>query len=64
MMDRVAKAHYGVVHAYSKALRLGSKYTYQTMPRMLTVWLDPAEHPVLVELELSKRPAPYVLLFS
>ncbi|KAI5124851.1 hypothetical protein M0805_007285 [Coniferiporia weirii] len=31
------------VRAYSTAIRLGSKYAYQTIPRLLTIWLDMGE---------------------
>ena len=32
------------VKAYVTAIRLGSKYAYQTIPRILTIWLDMGEH--------------------
>ncbi len=31
------------VRSYAKAIRAGSKYVYQTVPRILTIWLDLAE---------------------
>ena len=31
------------VKAYSIAIRFGSKYAYQTIPRLLTLWLDMGE---------------------
>lgn len=31
------------VRMYSQAIRLGSKYAYQTIPRLLTIWLDMGE---------------------
>ena len=31
------------VRAYSMAIRFGSKYAYQTIPRLLTLWLDMGE---------------------
>lgn len=31
------------VRAYAKAMRYGSKYIYQTVPRLLTLWLDMGE---------------------
>ena len=31
------------VKEYAMAIRLGSKYTYQTIPRILTLWLDMGE---------------------
>ncbi|KAH7105864.1 hypothetical protein BKA62DRAFT_809018 [Auriculariales sp. MPI-PUGE-AT-0066] len=35
------------VQNYAKSLEYGSKYIYQTMPRMLTLWLDHAEDPTI-----------------
>lgn len=35
------------VKAYSTAIRLGSKYTYQMIPRLLTLWLDMGEDQLL-----------------
>lgn len=32
-----------IVKQYARSLRFGSKYTYQTIPRLLTHWLDMAE---------------------
>jgi serine/threonine-protein kinase ATR len=31
------------VRSYAKAIRVGSKYVYQTVPRILTIWLDLGE---------------------
>jgi hypothetical protein len=31
------------VKSYAKAIKAGSKYVYQTVPRILTIWLDLAE---------------------
>ncbi|KAL5508165.1 hypothetical protein ACEPAH_5783 [Sanghuangporus vaninii] len=31
------------VKSYATAIRLGSKYAYQTIPRLLTIWLDMGE---------------------
>lgn len=38
------------VRSYGKAIKVGSKYVYQTVPRILTIWLDLAE-----DEEASKR---------
>nr|XP_019011517.1 uncharacterized protein I206_03617 [Kwoniella pini CBS 10737]OCF50298.1 hypothetical protein I206_03617 [Kwoniella pini CBS 10737] len=38
--DQMANFHYHTCHFYSLALHYGVKYIYQTMPRMLTLWLD------------------------
>jgi hypothetical protein len=34
-----------VVRAYVKAIQLGSKYIYQIVPRLLTIWLDLGQTP-------------------
>lgn len=31
------------VKSFSKAIRFGSKYVYETVPRLLTLWLDMGE---------------------
>ena len=33
------------VRAYVRAIRHGQKFIYQTVPRLLTLWLDIGEHP-------------------
>lgn len=37
--------HAHTVRNYAKAVGLGSKYVYQAIPRMLTLWLDFGENP-------------------
>jgi serine/threonine-protein kinase ATR len=32
------------IHCYATAMKLGSKYIYQTVPRLLTIWLDLGEN--------------------
>ena len=31
------------VHNFSKALRFGTKFLYQALPRLITIWLDFAD---------------------
>jgi len=31
------------IRAFSRAIKQGSKYVYQTVPRLLTLWLDTGE---------------------
>lgn len=31
------------VRSFAKAIKFGSKYVYQTVPRLLTIWLDLGE---------------------
>ena len=42
------------VRAYSAAIRTGTKYTYQTIPRLLTLWLDMGEDSTLYQSETFK----------
>ena len=42
------------VRAYSTATRNGTKYIYQTIPRLLTLWLDMGEDPYLSQTETFK----------
>ena len=37
------------VKCFAKAMRFGSKYIYQTVPRLLTLWLDMAD-------DIAKKP--------
>jgi serine/threonine-protein kinase ATR len=39
------------VKFFAKAIRYGSKYVYQTIPRLLTIWLDVGEHVTLSSTE-------------
>jgi serine/threonine-protein kinase ATR len=52
---RGARSRYQICKQYAIALAHGSKYVYQTMPRMLTVWLDAAEDPELVQLDTKRQ---------
>lgn len=42
------------VKAYASAINLGSKYIYQTVPRLLTLWLDLGEDPKVAESDTYK----------
>ena len=42
---RGIRMHAHIVRNYAKAVGLGSKYVYQAIPRMLTLWLDHGENP-------------------
>ncbi|KAI9105925.1 hypothetical protein DFS34DRAFT_36356 [Phlyctochytrium arcticum] len=37
---QLASLAHSICHQYSKALAYGAKYIYQTMPRLLTIWLS------------------------
>ncbi|KAG8865167.1 serine/threonine-protein kinase M1 [Tulasnella sp. 330] len=44
---------YNTCRYFGAALMSGSKYIFQTMPRLLTLWLDTGEDPELLRLERS-----------
>lgn len=46
-LNRGLRMNFFTVKAYAKAIKFGSKYVYQTVPRLLTIWLDSGEdnHP-------------------
>ncbi|KAF8659134.1 hypothetical protein AX16_001904, partial [Volvariella volvacea WC 439] len=41
---RGLRMNFYTVRAYAKAIKCGSKYVYQTIPRLLTIWLDIGEN--------------------
>jgi serine/threonine-protein kinase ATR len=43
------------VRSYAKAIRFGSKYIYQTVPRLLTIWLDLGEDKRTASTELFRK---------
>lgn len=43
------------VRSYAKALKYGSKFVYQTVPRLLTIWLDLGEDRATNTNEVFKR---------
>ncbi|KAF8165694.1 hypothetical protein B0H34DRAFT_690087 [Crassisporium funariophilum] len=43
------------VRAFSKAVMHGSKYVYQTVPRLLTIWLDLGEDPTTAGHDAYKK---------
>ncbi|KAH7912967.1 hypothetical protein BJ138DRAFT_1134431 [Hygrophoropsis aurantiaca] len=43
--DRGIRMNLHTVRNFAKAVMHGSKYVYQTVPRLLTLWLDMGEHP-------------------
>ncbi|KAK2465988.1 hypothetical protein APHAL10511_001629 [Amanita phalloides] len=45
-LNRGLKMNLSTVRSYAKAIKVGSKYVYQTVPRVLTIWLDLAERQV------------------
>ncbi|KAJ6486408.1 hypothetical protein C8R47DRAFT_1216527 [Mycena vitilis] len=55
------KAHRGIrmnastIKSYSRAIKFGSKYVYQTVPRLLTIWLDLGEDRRMSTQETFKK---------
>ena len=43
------------VRCYAKAIRFGSKYVYQTVPRLLTIWLDLGEDSKTAGTDVFKK---------
>jgi len=43
------------VRSFAKAIRYGSKYVYQTVPRLLTIWLDLGENPNTAGTDVFKK---------
>lgn len=43
------------VKAFAKAIKYGSKYVYQTVPRLLTIWLDLGDHKDACGTEVFKK---------
>lgn len=41
--------------SFSQALTLGTKYIYQAMPRMLTIWLEIGEHESVLRVSKEKK---------
>lgn len=48
---RGIRMNFQTIKCYGKAIRYGSKYIYQTVPRLLTLWLDMGEAPQDTELK-------------
>ncbi|TRM67831.1 hypothetical protein BD626DRAFT_449908 [Schizophyllum amplum] len=56
MASKQSRMLFHVVKAFAKAMRYGSKYIYQTVPRLLTIWLDTGENPeVLANWSTQKQ---------
>ena len=52
---RGTKMNLCTVKYFAKAIIYGSKYVYQTVPRLLTIWLDMGEHITPAITEVFKR---------
>ncbi|KAJ7784096.1 hypothetical protein B0H16DRAFT_1296839 [Mycena metata] len=52
--SRGLKMNASTVKSYSRAIKFGSKYVYQTVPRLLTIWLDLGENQKVTTQETFK----------
>lgn len=48
------------IRCFTRAIRYGSKYIYQTLPRILTIWLDMAEDPARAESQVFAKLNPEI----
>ncbi|KAI5893599.1 uncharacterized protein SCHCODRAFT_02730130 [Schizophyllum commune H4-8] len=53
---RMCRMLFHVVKAFAKAMRFGSKYIYQTVPRLLTIWLDISDKPEVLASTATEKP--------
>ncbi|KAJ6615603.1 hypothetical protein B0H10DRAFT_2220252 [Mycena sp. CBHHK59/15] len=53
--NRGARMNLSTVKAFTRAIRFGSKYVYQTVPRLLTIWLDMGEDRKMLGLDLFRK---------
>ncbi|KAL0070158.1 hypothetical protein AAF712_002648 [Marasmius tenuissimus] len=53
--SRGLKMNHYTVKSYAKAIKLGSKYVYQTVPRLLTLWLDLGENERIAAQEMYAK---------
>ncbi|KAJ4486427.1 latcripin-1 [Lentinula lateritia] len=49
--SRGLKMNLSTIRAYAEAINLGTKYIYQTVPRLLTLWLDLGEDAKVAETD-------------
>jgi serine/threonine-protein kinase ATR len=52
---RGVKMNLYTVKSFARSLKLGSKFVYQTVPRLLTIWLDLGEDQILSSTDTFKR---------
>ncbi|KAJ6560264.1 hypothetical protein B0H19DRAFT_1146990 [Mycena capillaripes] len=54
-VTRGIRMNASTVKSYARAIKLGSKYVYQTVPRLLTIWLDLGEDRRIAANETFKK---------
>ncbi|CAA7258548.1 unnamed protein product [Cyclocybe aegerita] len=52
---RGLKMNFWTVRSFSRAIMHGSKYVYQTVPRLLTIWLDMGENKIACQDDNFKK---------
>ncbi|KNZ76453.1 Serine/threonine-protein kinase atr [Termitomyces sp. J132] len=52
---RGVKMNLYTVRSFAKAIKFGSKYVYQTVPRLLTIWLDLGDDKAIAGTDVFKR---------
>ena len=45
--DRGLRMRLATIRCFTKAMKYGNKFIYQTVPRLLTIWLDMGEDPAV-----------------
>ncbi|KAG5648746.1 hypothetical protein DXG03_000093 [Asterophora parasitica] len=53
--NRGMKMNLYTVRSFAKAIKFGSKYVYQTVPRLLTIWLDLGEEKNMAGTDVFKK---------
>ncbi|KAF7326051.1 hypothetical protein MKEN_00456000 [Mycena kentingensis (nom. inval.)] len=53
--SRGLRMSFSTVKSFARAIRNGSKYVYQTVPRLLTIWLDLGENAKNVQVETLRK---------
>lgn len=46
-MGRGLRMRLATIRCFTKAMKYGNKFIYQTVPRLLTIWLDMGEDPAV-----------------
>ncbi|KAH9948812.1 hypothetical protein B0H21DRAFT_777700 [Amylocystis lapponica] len=54
-LNRGTRMNLSTVRSFAKAARYGSKYIYQTIPRLLTLWLDMGEDSRIIKTDVFAR---------
>lgn len=53
--SEVASYRSHVVKLFCKSVASGTKYIYQALPRLLTIWLEMGEKPAILEFSKARR---------